>query len=208
MLPHHQRAIAVGAVAAQQGSDPRVRAFGQRIVAEQTPEEQRLAEWVSTLHLSQQPSDAMAADGYIDDAALTRLQTEVGTVFDRDVLLLSARSEPAPPAWPGPSWPPAPIPRRALWRRPSAEHLRARSPSCRTSPRPFPRERSAGQRSAGDGEFLGTIGDGCPYRRGEEHDGHKSDDQYSSGKQQRLPHRGAVAVGEAGCTRSRVHGGR
>jgi len=93
MFPHHQRAIAVGALAAQRGSDPRVRAFGQRIVAEQTPEEQRLAEWVSTLHLSQQPSDAIAADGYIDDAALTRLQTEVGTVFDRDVLLLSARSE-------------------------------------------------------------------------------------------------------------------
>ncbi len=93
MLPHHQRAIAAGALAAQQGSDPRVRAFGQRIVAEQTPEEQRLAEWVATLHLSQQPSDAMAADGYIDDAALTRLQTEVDTVFDRDVLLLSARSE-------------------------------------------------------------------------------------------------------------------
>jgi len=94
MLPHHQQAIAVGALAAQQGSDPRVRAFGQRIVAEQTPEEQRLAEWVATLQLSQQPSDAMAADGYIDDAALTRLQTtEVGTVFDRDVVLLSARSE-------------------------------------------------------------------------------------------------------------------
>ncbi len=54
MLPHHQRAIAVGALAAQQGSD---------------------------------------ADGYIDDAALTRLLTEVGTVFDRDVLLLSARRE-------------------------------------------------------------------------------------------------------------------
>ena len=53
MLPHHQRAIAVGALAAQQGSD---------------------------------------ADGYID-AALTRLQTAVGAVFDRDVLLLSARSE-------------------------------------------------------------------------------------------------------------------
>jgi len=54
MLPHHQRGIAVGALAAQQGSD---------------------------------------ADGYIDDVALTRLQTAVGTVFDRDVLLLSARSE-------------------------------------------------------------------------------------------------------------------
>jgi len=93
MLPHHQRAIAVGALAAQKGSDPRVRAFGQRIVAEQTPEEQRLAGWVGTLQLSREPGDAMAADGYIDDAALVRLESESGTAFDRDILLLSARSE-------------------------------------------------------------------------------------------------------------------
>jgi uncharacterized protein (DUF305 family) len=93
MLPHHQRAIAVGALAAQKGSDPRVRAFGQRIVAEQTPEEQRLAGWVGTLQLSREPGDAMAADGYIDDAALVRLESESGTAFDCDILLLSARSE-------------------------------------------------------------------------------------------------------------------
>lgn len=93
MLPHHQRALQVGALAAQEGSDPRVRAFGQRIVAEQTPEEQRLAGWVTTLHLTRQPADAMMADGYITDTELARLQAESGPVFDRDFLVLSARSE-------------------------------------------------------------------------------------------------------------------
>lgn len=93
MLPHHQRAIEVGALAASKGSDPRVRAFGRRIVAEQTPEVQRLAGDVDALHLTRQPTDAAGADGYIDDAALARLRTESGRAFDRDVLLLSARSE-------------------------------------------------------------------------------------------------------------------
>lgn len=93
MLPHHQRALRVGALAATKGSDPRVRAFGQRIMTEQTPEEQRLAGWVTTLHVSRQPGDAMMADGYITDAELGRLQAESGPTFDRDFLLLSARSE-------------------------------------------------------------------------------------------------------------------
>lgn len=93
MLPHHQRALQVGALAAQKGNDPRVRAFGQRIIAEQTPEEQRLVGWVTTLHLTRQPSDAMMADGYITDGELGRLQAESGPTFDHDFLLLSARSE-------------------------------------------------------------------------------------------------------------------
>jgi uncharacterized protein (DUF305 family) len=93
MLPHHQRAIAVGALAAARGADPRVRDFGRRIVAEQAPEEERLASWVAALHLRPGPGDAMHADGYIDDAALARLRAEPAVAFDRDVLLASAASE-------------------------------------------------------------------------------------------------------------------
>lgn len=93
MLPHHQRALQVGTLAAQKGSDPRVRMFGQRIVAEQTPEEQRLAGWVPSLRLIRQPGDAMMADGYITGGELARLQAESGATFDHDFLVLSARSE-------------------------------------------------------------------------------------------------------------------
>ncbi|WP_308286209.1 DUF305 domain-containing protein [Actinomycetospora soli] len=93
MLPHHERALQVGALMAAQGSDPRVREFGQRIVTEQTPERDRLQSWVTTLHLTESPSDATMASGYIDDATLARLHGETGTAFDRDALLSSASSE-------------------------------------------------------------------------------------------------------------------
>lgn len=93
MLPHHQRALEVGRLALERGSDPRVRAFGQRILDEQTPEEAALAGWVTTLGLTPQPGDAAMADGYVDDAALERLRTEDPAAFDRDVLLASADSE-------------------------------------------------------------------------------------------------------------------
>lgn len=93
MLPHHRRAIEVGALAATRGADPRVRDFGRRIMAEQTPEEQRLTGWVTALGLIAGPGDAMAADGYVADATLARLRTEPVAAFDRDVLLTSADSE-------------------------------------------------------------------------------------------------------------------
>lgn len=93
MLPHHERALQVGALMAVQGSDPRVREFGQRIVTEQTPERDRLQSWVTTLHLTESPGDATMASGYVDDATLARLRGEAGTAFDRDALVSSANSE-------------------------------------------------------------------------------------------------------------------
>ena len=103
MLPHHQRALQVGALAAQKGSEPGcgpspsgadAQHRGQREgVNEQTPEEQRLAGWVPNLHLTPQSGDAMMADGYITGGELGRLQAESGATFDHDFLLLSARSE-------------------------------------------------------------------------------------------------------------------
>jgi len=93
MLPHHQRALQVGTVMAEQGSDSRVRDFGRRILAEQTPEKDRLQGWVTTLGLSPSPGDAQMATGYVDDAAFARLRSEPGTPFDRDALLASADSE-------------------------------------------------------------------------------------------------------------------
>lgn len=93
MLTHHRRALEVGAVLAERGSDPRARAFGQRILTEQTPEEQRLQSWVGALGLTPGPTDVAMADGYVDDASLARLRTEPASAVERDALLLSARSE-------------------------------------------------------------------------------------------------------------------
>ncbi len=94
MLVHHQRALQLGALAAQRGNDPRVRAFGRRIVREQTPEAHELQGWVTKLglRLDSAKSRRMAA-GYVSDTdydGLTRLH---GVSFDRRVILLSASSE-------------------------------------------------------------------------------------------------------------------
>ena len=93
MLPHHERALQVGALMAAQGADPRVRAFGRQILAEQTPERDRLTSWVATLGLTPTAADSAMATGLIDDPAFTRLRGKSGTAFDRDALLSSATSE-------------------------------------------------------------------------------------------------------------------
>jgi uncharacterized protein (DUF305 family) len=93
MLVHHRRAIAVGRLAERRGTDPRVRAFGARIVREQTPEAERLAAWVRTLGLTTSPSDAGMATGFVDDDEYRRLGRASARRFDREVLLASARRE-------------------------------------------------------------------------------------------------------------------
>ena len=94
MSSHHAQAIAAARIAATRGSDPRVRAFAQRIVAEQTPELQRMqaAAGAAHLHLSATAGAAMAVHR-IDAADLAQLQTLSGSAFDRRFLSLSITSE-------------------------------------------------------------------------------------------------------------------
>ncbi|GAC1608304.1 MAG: hypothetical protein NVS3B26_04660 [Mycobacteriales bacterium] len=94
MLPHHAAAIAAGRLAAQQGSDPRVRAFGQRVLAEQAPEVARMSSIAVREHLRLDlavgSAHAMQEISAPELEALARLR---GTAFDREFLALSARSE-------------------------------------------------------------------------------------------------------------------
>ncbi len=94
MTSHHAQAIAAARIAETRGSDPRVRAFARRIVAEQTPELQRMdaAATAAHLHLSAGAGAAMAVHR-IDAADLAQLQTLTGTAFDRRFLSLSITSE-------------------------------------------------------------------------------------------------------------------
>ena len=92
MAAHHQRAIEVGQLAADKGSDQRVRDFGTLIVSQQTPELTSLRGWSKDFPVP--PNfDMRMPDGFIDDAVLARLRSETGTTFDRDFLLSSASSE-------------------------------------------------------------------------------------------------------------------
>jgi uncharacterized protein (DUF305 family) len=94
MLIHHGRALDLGHLASARGTDPGVRAFGNRIVREQTPEHDHLQSWVTALKLSTNPAtDREMASGYVSDSSYAALQKLSGTAFDRQVLLLSASSE-------------------------------------------------------------------------------------------------------------------
>lgn len=94
MLPHHMQAVAAGQLAATSGTDPRVIAFGKRIVSEQTPEIKRMQAMVSTLglKLNADSGDAMA----INRITPTELQTLGAAPVkqrDNDLMARSAVSE-------------------------------------------------------------------------------------------------------------------
>jgi uncharacterized protein (DUF305 family) len=94
MLVHHGRALELGQAARDRGTDARVRAFGTRILTEQTPERGHLQEWVTALGIAPMPeTDHQGAAGYVTDDAYRRLLAEPAPAFDRDALLLSASSE-------------------------------------------------------------------------------------------------------------------
>ena len=94
MLPHHAAALAAGRLAAEQGTDPRVRAFGERVLAEQTPEVARIKAIAVREHLHLDlAAGSSHAKQEINAAELAGLAHLRGTAFDRDFLILSARSE-------------------------------------------------------------------------------------------------------------------
>lgn len=133
MTPHPDRrrhgllaAPIWSSVMAEQGSDSRVRDFGRRILAEQTPEKDRLQGWVTTLGLSPSPGDAQMAPGYVDDAAFARLRSR------------------APRSTAMPSWPP----RTASPARPPC-----RRRSSRAAPTPPARELASAISTAPTGEI-------------------------------------------------------
>ncbi len=93
MARHHQRAIEVGQLAADKGSDPRVVDYGRLIVSQQTPELQKLDGWKNQWTLPAADPGGAMPDGYITDATLAGLKGMSGVAFDRAFLLDSATSE-------------------------------------------------------------------------------------------------------------------
>ncbi|GAA2066787.1 hypothetical protein GCM10009722_31490 [Williamsia deligens] len=63
MARHHQRAIEVGQLAADRGSDPRAVDYGRLIVSQQTPELQKLDGWKAHFSLPSTVAGAAMPDG-------------------------------------------------------------------------------------------------------------------------------------------------
>jgi uncharacterized protein (DUF305 family) len=94
MISHHERAIATARIGITQAHDRRVRAFARRIVAEQTPELDKLRARVGADHFTVSAAAGTAmATNRITDGQLTALRALHGTAFDLRFLTLHIHSE-------------------------------------------------------------------------------------------------------------------
>lgn len=94
MISHHQRAIAVAQIGLAQARDPRVHAFAQRIVDEQSPELSRMRSRVADTHLTiDAAAGARMAMNRITDTQLSALAALHGAAFDKQFLALNVSSE-------------------------------------------------------------------------------------------------------------------
>jgi uncharacterized protein (DUF305 family) len=94
MIPHHQQAIELSALAPERSTDPELIALAAKISAEQEPEIKALR--VFLVQWDENPDDDASQDepghgehgghgamaGMVDDATMTRLQSLRGTEFD------------------------------------------------------------------------------------------------------------------------------
>ncbi|MBM0234802.1 DUF305 domain-containing protein [Micromonospora sp. STR1_7] len=85
MIPHHQQALEMTALAQERAADPRIRAYADRIRAGQGPEIAVLRSWLSTRGL---PASAPGHDhggmrGMQSPEAMRQLTDARGTEFDR-----------------------------------------------------------------------------------------------------------------------------
>ncbi|MEO9138377.1 MAG: DUF305 domain-containing protein [Jatrophihabitans sp.] len=92
MIPHHERAIETAKLGVTQATDPRVHAFAERIVREQTPELDAMRHTSAGLHLDF-GAGTHRAQHRISDGQLAGLRRLRGVAFDRQFLRLHIYSE-------------------------------------------------------------------------------------------------------------------
>jgi len=96
MIIHHQGAIEMADLAAQQATTPEVSALAERITAAQGPEIELMTGWLESwgeptstdADMGGMDHGGMDMDGMDQDAAMTELQALTGTDFDRRFLEL------------------------------------------------------------------------------------------------------------------------
>ena len=93
MIPHHEQALTMAALATGRAGDPRVVAVAQRIRAAQAPEIARLRAWLRERGLGDTDPghDHATMPGMQDDTAMAALEGATGAAFDRRfVTMMSA----------------------------------------------------------------------------------------------------------------------
>jgi uncharacterized protein (DUF305 family) len=85
MIPHHQQALELAALAPSRAADPRIRAIGERITAAQGPEIAVLRSWLRQRGLTESVADHDhgPASGMHPPEAIRALAATSGVAFDR-----------------------------------------------------------------------------------------------------------------------------
>ena len=87
MIPHHQQAIDMSALAESRALSPEVRALALKISAEQGPEIEQMRSWLKAANAPTELGHQMSMDGMLSEAELERLTNARGEEFDELFIL-------------------------------------------------------------------------------------------------------------------------
>ena len=87
MIPHHQQAIDMSALAESRALSPEVRALALKISAEQGPEIEQMRSWLEAANAPTEMGHQMSMDGMLSEAELERLTNARGEEFDELFIL-------------------------------------------------------------------------------------------------------------------------
>jgi uncharacterized protein (DUF305 family) len=83
MIPHHQQAVDLGAIALNGEASPEVLALAKQIADHQTHEIEHMQAWLDAAGASEHMGHDMAMDGMLTQAQLDALKAAKGSEFDR-----------------------------------------------------------------------------------------------------------------------------
>ena len=87
MVPHHQQAIDMSALAESRALSPEVKALASKISAEQGPEIEQMRAWLKAANAPTEMGHQMSMDGMLSEAELERLTNASGAEFDELFIL-------------------------------------------------------------------------------------------------------------------------
>ena len=87
MIPHHQQAIDMSALAQSRALSPEVKALASKISAEQGPEIEQMRSWLKDANAPSEMGHQMSMDGMLSDAEMERLTNARGAEFDELFIL-------------------------------------------------------------------------------------------------------------------------
>lgn len=83
MIPHHQQAVDLGAIAQNGEASPEVLALAKDISNDQTHEIEHMQSWLTAAGASEHMDHEMAMDGMLTEVELETLKAAKGAEFDR-----------------------------------------------------------------------------------------------------------------------------